>query len=112
MTVVVPEAWMPKAPMRRIIVHWTAGGYRANDIDRAAYHILIEESGRLVRGTHSIADNVSTADDKYAAHTLGLNTGSIGISACCMSEAKEKPFDGGLCPLTRILWETLAQVAA
>ena len=79
MSVIVPDAWMPAAPMRRIIVHWTAGGHKANDVDRAAYHILVEESGKLVRGTHSIADNVSTADGHYAAHTLGLNTGSIGV---------------------------------
>src|SRR5690606_5329422 len=25
---VVPEAWMPPADMRRVIVHWTAGGHR------------------------------------------------------------------------------------
>ena len=67
MSTVVPEAWMPPADMRRVIVHWTAGGHRANDVDRAAYHILVEETGRLVRGTHSILDNVGTADGDYAA---------------------------------------------
>jgi len=36
---------------------------------------LIEDDGNLVRGAHSIADNVSTTDGRYAAHTRGCNTG-------------------------------------
>jgi hypothetical protein len=61
---------------------------------------------------HSIADNLTTADGVYAAHTLGLNTGSIGISACCMAGAVERPFEAGACPMTRKQWETMAMVAA
>jgi hypothetical protein len=98
--------------MRRIICHWTAGQYRASEEDRQHYHILVESDGRLVRGVRSIADNVSTADGVYAAHTLGFNTGSIGISACCMAGAVESPFRGGTCPMTRVQWEALARVAA
>ena len=112
MTVMVPESWMPRAPMRRVIVHWTAGGYRANDIDRAAYHILVEESGKLVRGTHSIVANVSTADGDYAAHTLGCNTGSIGVSMCCMHGCRESPFSAGAAPMTKRQWTTMLHVVA
>lgn len=71
--------------MRRIVCHWTAGSHKASALDRTHYHILIEDDGNLVRGTHPISDNVSTADGNYAAHTRRLNTGSIGVSVCCMA---------------------------
>lgn len=109
---IVPGDWMPNCSMKRIILHWTAGGHKASTLDKAHYHILIEDDGKLVRGTHSIIDNVSTGDNNYAAHTALLNTGSIGVSVCCMAEAKESPFDAGAFPMTRTQWETMAQVAA
>ncbi|QTF94203.1 N-acetylmuramoyl-L-alanine amidase [Halomonas sp. BM-2019] len=109
---VVPKSWMPKAAMQRIVFHWTAGAYRASALDRKHYHILIESDGKLVQGTHSIADNASTADNHYAAHTRRLNTGSIGISVCCMAEARERPFDAGRFPMTETQWHSMAQVAA
>jgi hypothetical protein len=109
---VVPKSWMPKAAMQRIVFHWTAGAYRASALDRKHYHILIESDGNLVRGVHSIADNASTADNHYAAHTRRLNTGSIGISVCCMAGARERPFDAGRFPMTETQWRTMAQVAA
>ena len=112
MTESVPDAWMPPAEMRRIIVHWTAGGYQANDVDRAAYHLLVEESGRLVRGTHAISDNVSTADGDYAAHTLGCNTRSIGVSMCCMAGCCQTPFKSGRYPLTERQWTAMLHVVA
>jgi hypothetical protein len=98
--------------MKRVIVHWTAGQHRASETDRKHYHILVESDGELVRGIHTIEDNVTTKDQRYAAHTLGFNTGSIGISACCMAGASEQPFKAGNCPMTRRQWERLAQVAA
>ncbi|MEX0272310.1 N-acetylmuramoyl-L-alanine amidase [Leptolyngbyaceae cyanobacterium UHCC 1019] len=109
---IVPKSWMPNCSMKRIILHWTAGGYKASSLDLAHYHILIEDDGNLVRGTHSIQDNVSTGDAVYAAHTFRLNTGSIGVSVCCMTEAKEQPFDSGSSPTTQIQWQTMAQVVA
>ena len=112
MTAIVPDAWMPPAEMRRIIIHWTAGGHRANDVDRAAYHILVEESGNLVRGTHSILDNVSTADGDYAAHTLGCNTRSIGVSMCCMAGCQQAPFKPGRFPMSERQWTTMLHVVA
>lgn len=108
----IPKEWLSNVKMRRIIIHWTAGAYKANSIDRAAYHILIEGDGDIVRGTHSIADNVTTADGKYAAHTLGSNTGCISISMCCMGGCVERPFKAGRWPLTPVQWETAAKVAA
>lgn len=108
----IPRDWLPACRMKRVICHWTAGGYKATSFDRVHYHILIEDDGRLVRGTHSIADNVSTADGRYAAHTRGCNTGSIGVTVCCMAGAQASPFHPGSSPMTLKQWETMAQVVA
>jgi hypothetical protein len=109
---IVPKAWMPNSSMKRVVLHWTAGSYKASSLDLAHYHILIENDGNLVRGTHSIQDNGSTADNVYAAHTYKLNTGSIGVSVCCMAGAEEHPFNPGSFPMTPKQWETMAQVVA
>lgn len=108
----IPGDWLPNCAMKRVIIHWTAGGHRATDLDTAHYHILIESDGKLVKGSHSIRDNVSTADNRYAAHTRGLNTGSIGVSACCMLGARERPFAPGRFPLTKTQWKVMAHVVA
>lgn len=108
----IKKEWMPSCSMKRIICHWTAGGHRASQLDKAHYHILVEKDGKLIRGTHSIADNVSTSDGVYAAHTLGINTGSIGIAVCAMANAVENPFVPGPTPMLEIQWRTLAQVAS
>lgn len=106
----VPLDWMPWAKMQRIIVHWTGGANKASGLDKEHYHILIEGDGNLVRGTHTIADNESAADGRYAAHTRGCNTGSIGVSLCGMAGAKESPFNAGSQPITAKQWGVLAGI--
>lgn len=86
--------------LKRIILHWTAGANRASDMDRKHYHRLIEGDGKIVKGNHEIADNIVTSDGDYAAHTLRLNTGSIGVAVCGMHGAVESPFDLGPYPIT------------
>ncbi len=108
----VPKGWLPDCSPRRIIVHWTAGGYKAADADRWHYHILIEGDGNLVRGHYSIADNMSTSDGRYAAHTKGLNSGSIGVAVCCMWGAIREPFRAGQFPMTLEQWNIMARVVA
>jgi N-acetyl-anhydromuramyl-L-alanine amidase AmpD len=108
----VPIAWMPAARMDRIIVHWTAGAHKASKLDREHYHILIEADGKLVRGIPSILLNEAPAKKGYAAHTLNCNTGSIGVSLCCMAGALESPFKAGSAPMTRVQWESLPKVLA
>lgn len=85
--------------MERIILHWTAGTNVASDMDRRHYHKLIEGDGAVVDGHHEIADNIVTSDGDYAAHTLRLNTKSIGNGLCGMAGAKESPFDPGRYPI-------------
>lgn len=109
----VPLDWMPLARMRRIIVHWTAGAHVPSMFDLEHYHLLIEGSGVLVRGGPSIALNdAGGVKPGYAAHTLNCNTGSIGVSLCCMAGAVEGPFSAGSAPLTKAQWEMLPRVLA
>ncbi|MBB3947699.1 hypothetical protein GGQ73_003670 [Rhizobium skierniewicense] len=109
---VVPADWMPAAKMDRIICHWTAGTHKATEFDRGHYHMLIEADGKLVRGIPSIKLNKAPAKKGYAAHTLNCNTGSIGVSLCCMGGSVEKPFVPGKYPMTKEQWDKLTTVVA
>ncbi|QPB21760.1 peptidoglycan recognition family protein [Rhizobium sp. 007] len=111
-TTALPEGWLPRAQMERVICHWTAGGHNATNFDREHYHILIEADGNVVRGRPSIALNESPAKKGYAAHTLNCNSGSIGVSLCCMALATEAPFNPGKSPMTKAQWDKLASVVA
>lgn len=115
-TTLLPASWTPACSMRRIICHWSEGRNLANDTDREHYHLLIEQhaSGevRVIRGDHSIADNASTGDGDYAAHTKGSNTGSIGVALCGMMGCRETPFKAGPAPISQAQWNLMAQVVA
>ncbi|WP_330166570.1 peptidoglycan recognition protein family protein [Rhizobium sp. GN54] len=50
--------------------------------------------------------------DEYAAHTLNANSGSIGVSLCCMAGASESPFSAGRAPMTRAQWDAMTSVVA
>jgi hypothetical protein len=108
----VSSSWMPRAAMQRIVVHWTAGAHKASSLDREHYHILIEADGTLVRGVPTIDLNAAPAKKGYAAHTLRCNTGSIGVSLCCMAGAVEQPFNAGQSPMTKEQWDKLPHVLA
>lgn len=111
----VPAAWMPKAKLQRIVFHWTAGTHKASPFDREHYHVLIEADGNVVRGVPTIDGNgVGSARGRKASHTLNCNTGSIGVSLCCMGgpDVREQPFIAGRYPMTRVQWEKLAFVLA
>jgi len=97
----------------RSITHWTAGGPRANDIDKKHYHKITNFDGTVVAGNEKIEDNIVTSDGDYAAHTLNLNTGSAGFAMAGMHGANENPFDPGPYPISEVQFEahcrTLAQ---
>lgn len=109
MTRLIPELWLPPAAgIKRVICHWTAGAYVPSAVDLEHYHLLIQGSGAPVRGDHSILANVHTNDaDGYAAHTHGLNTGSVGISVCAMFNARQSPLEFGRYPVTGEQWNDL-----
>lgn len=103
---------MTNKRMTRVIAHWTGGGGRASADDREHYHRLIEYDGTLVIGKEAIEDNIVTSDGDYAAHTLSLNTGSIGVAICGMRGAKEHPFDAGPSPINEEQFDSFCQMIA
>src|SRR4030095_16262202 len=103
---------MPDCEMARVIVHWTAGTYKASPLDREHYHVLIEGDGTIVYGIHGIDANAKPAREPRASHTRNCNTGSIGVAVCCMKDAREQPFSAGPFPMTSQQWQIAAEVIA
>lgn len=97
--------------MKRIIIHWTAGTGSPNNIDKEHYHYLIDSKGNIINGKFAPEDNKNCVDGKYAAHTGGGNTNSIGIALCGMCG-----FCGesnlGKYPLTKIQCERMFKFVA
>lgn len=85
--------------MKRVIIHWTAGTHNVSAVDKKHYHYIIGGDGAVVAGDLPVSANESTAT-AYAAHTRGLNTGSIGVAFAAMHGAKERPFSAGRYPIT------------
>lgn len=85
--------------MKRVIIHWTAGTNKASSTDRKHYHYIVEGDGNVVAGDLPPEANENTRT-AYAAHTRGMNTGSIGVSFAAMFNARERPFDAGKHPIT------------
>lgn len=92
-------------------MHWTAGSHKASALDKKHYHFVVEGDGTVVKGDRSPEDNLDTSTG-YAAHTRGLNTGSIGVSMCAMANAKEKPFETGKWPITEVQLRSFVKLVA
>lgn len=71
--------------MKRIIIHWTAGGYYPTEYEKEHYHFLIDKDGKIHNGKFRPEDNEICRIGKYAAHTGGGNTGTIGVAICGMA---------------------------
>ena len=97
--------------MKRVIIHWTAGTNHASKTDKMHYHYIVEGDGSVVSGDLPPEANESTKT-AYAAHTRGLNTGSIGVSMAGMWGAKERPFNAGRWPLTNKQVKAMCKLAA
>jgi peptidoglycan hydrolase-like protein with peptidoglycan-binding domain len=108
----IPKNLLSPCSMKRIICHWSEGNYKANSTDLEHYHILIEGDGTVRGGDYTILDNLSTSDGNYAAHTLGTNTGSIGVACCGMAGCQESPFKPGSQALKKSQWDVMVQVVA
>jgi len=98
--------------LTRIIWHWTAGTYAVSATDRRRYHFIIDGDGTVAAGDRKPEDNISAADGHYAAHTLGANTGSIGIAVAAMHGARERPFDAGAYPIKTVQIDALVRLSA
>jgi N-acetyl-anhydromuramyl-L-alanine amidase AmpD len=97
--------------MKRIIIHWTAGTHKPSATDKKHYHYIGGGDGEVVEGNLPISANESTATE-YAAHTRGLNTGSIGVSFAAMHGAKERPFSAGKYPITKAQVEAMTRLVS
>lgn len=98
--------------MKRIVLHWTAGAYVASDLDKRHYHEVVQGDGSRVQGNLLPEANLNTRDGNYAAHTRGLNTGSIGLAMCAMHGAQHTPFDAGGYPITAKQLNAFAEMVA
>lgn len=75
------------------------------------YHYLIDGNGNIINGKYKPEDNENCNDGKYAAHTGGGNTGSIGVALCGMYGYKSK-FSLGKYPLKQIQFERMFEFVA
>ena len=76
--------------IKRIILHWTAGRYYPTQFEKQYYHYLVDKDGRIYEGIFKPEDNNNCSDGKYAQHTGGGNTGSIGVALCSMYGFKSR----------------------
>ena len=92
--------------MKRIFLHWSAGGYTSSQVDFEHYHFLVLKNGDILKGKYTPEDNLNCNDGHYAAHTGGFNTGSIGIALCAMYGYKN-PKNPGNYPFLRVQGEAM-----
>lgn len=97
--------------MKRIIIHWTAGNYFPTDFEKQCYHFLVDKNGKVYNGKFSPECNLKCEKGRYAAHTGGGNTGSIGISLCGMYGFVSK-YNQGKFPLTSKQFEAAMEYCA
>ena len=97
--------------MKKIIIHWTAGGYQPNNTDLQHYHYLINGDGLIVKGKYKPEDNENCNDGRYAQHCGGGNTGAIGVAFCGMAGFNGKP-ESTKYPLKRIQIEVGFELVA
>ncbi|MEO1474365.1 MAG: peptidoglycan recognition family protein [Pseudomonadota bacterium] len=100
------------AELERIHLHWTAGAYAPNMLDRRAYHQLVGGDGTVFQGRYEPEDNLDTSDGRYARHTLNANTGAIGVALCAMRGARERPFSWGKYPINADQLAVFVQLVA
>jgi len=73
--------------INRLIMHHTGGTYTPNAVDLRAYHGVTDGDGQRHAGRFPVSANAAGAPLRagtYAAHCLGLNSGSIGEAMACM----------------------------
>ncbi len=97
--------------MKRIIIHWTAGGYYPNAAEKNYYHFLIDKDGNVHKGKFSPEANLNCTKGQYAPHTGGGNTGSVGVAMCAMAGFKSIA-DCGQYPITKPQFEAAMKLCA
>ena len=92
----------------RVIAHWSVTKYKCDDTSRDHYHFIYEGDGTEIAGRKKPEDNLSTGDGVYAAHTLGCNTGSIGVACAAMFGAISVT-DYGAFPITEVQFNSMCK---
>lgn len=99
--------------MKRIILHWTAGAHSPSGLDLTHYHFIVDGKGQIHSGKFPVSANAGNlTSGQYAAHTLNLNTQSIGIAVAAMAGAKESPLNVGKAPITQVQLDAFVKLAA
>lgn len=96
--------------MKRIVIHWSAGSHTPSALDKEHYHFIIDGKGVVHNGKHAPEANLNPKKGEYAAHTLNLNTGSIGVALAAMAGAVERPFNAGRYPITEAQEKALTEL--
>lgn len=97
--------------MKRIILHWTAGGLVPTSYEKEFYHYLVDSVGKIYSGKFKPEANLICRKGMYAAHTGGGNTGSIGVSMCGMANFRSKNNVGDF-PITKIQFESTMKLCS
>ena len=97
--------------MKRIVIHWTAGGHFPTSYEKERYHFLVDSLGAVHSGKFKPEANLVCKKGLYAMHTGGGNTGSIGISMCGMAGFRSKNNQGDY-PITKIQFEAAMKLCA
>ena len=97
--------------MKRIILHWTAGGYYPSDYEKSFYHFLVDKNGKIYKGKFPPENNLVCKKNNYAMHTGGGNTGSIGVAMCAMAGFKNSKSAGNF-PITKKQFEASMELCA
>ena len=92
--------------MKRIIIHWTAGANKPNTHEKECYHYLVDTEAVVHKGKYTPEDNLDCTDGKYAQHTGGGNTGSVGVALCGMfTPQHDRNVRNTKYPITKIEFE-------
>lgn len=99
--------------INRITIHHTGGAHTPNATDLNAYHFVVDGAGKVHDGRWPVSANVGRlSPGRYAAHTLGLNTGNIGVSMAAMHGGQwGNPRASKAFPTTAQVDATVAHVA-
>ena len=99
--------------MKRIHLHWTAGGNTANATDRKHYHFIVEGDGNVELGNFTPDENIPPLRRGfYAEHTKSANSNAVGVSLAGMRGAKEVLFNAGDKPINALQFNAACKFIA
>ncbi len=77
--------------VNRIVMHHSAGALTPSAFDLQHYHRMVSGSGKVLAGKFPISANAigrKLISGTYAAHTMNLNGGAIGLALAAMANAQ------------------------